>query len=471
MLRTRSTKIIATVGYASQDMGILKKLVLAGVDVFRLNFSHGDHATHTQVVEKIRLVEKELAFPLGIIVDLQGPKLRIGKFASSSVRLEEGDAFTLDLSSELGTKERVTFPHASLYPYIKPGSILLLNDGNIRLHVNAVHEDRLLTQVISGGTLSDNKGVNLPHLSFPISPLTDKDRADLKCIEKLDIDFIALSFVQKAEDIKELRALIPPKFRILAKIEKPMALNHLDAILQEADGLMVARGDLGIEMDVEHVPSTQKRLIELSKKYGKTVIVATQMLESMISSPTPTRAEVSDVANAVYETADCVMLSAESAVGQHPIKVVEMMNRIIETTEKDGHYQKIVASTRPLPYATIADAITLAAKQVADTLNAPIIATFTASGGTAIRASRQRPLHPILSLTRDITTARLLTLYWGVYPYIIHEEGNLRLMINVIAALCVKEGYAKKGDPIVITGGDPMGEAGKTNFVHVKVID
>jgi len=464
MQRLRKTKVVATLGSASQDFETLKQLVKAGVDVLRLNFSHSTHEEHGARVKTIRAVEKELGYPLGILCDLQGPKLRVGTFQGGSTVLKEGDPFVLDLKTDVpGTDQRVSFPHGDIFSTLKPGLLLLLDDGKLALEIQKIEGSVIRTVVKCGGVLSDRKGVNVPGVALPISALTPKDLADLEFIKTLDIDFIGLSFVQSPEDVKQLRALILDHHQIFAKIEKPQALPVIDQILEVSDGIMVARGDLGIEIPLEQVPGQQKHLIQRAKHYGKPVIVATQMLESMIVSATPTRAEVSDVANAVYDDADAVMLSAESAMGKYPLEAVSIMNRILETTEGESLYNP---QDEKQGHPTVEDAITLGAKQVAETVGADVMVTCSMTGKTAARASKHRPRTRILCLTPHQKTARRLTLYWGVYSHVMEIDSNIHGFLEKVRGLP----YFKKGDYVVITGGSPLGASGTTNFVYVEKI-
>jgi pyruvate kinase len=464
-------KIVATLGPASSTFSMIEALFRAGADVFRLNFSHGTHETHRKAVDIIREVEAKIKRPIGILMDLQGPKLRVGKFEKAPVELQKGQTFCLDSLDQPGDASRVSFPHPEILGHLKPGTFLLLDDGKLKLEVQKVYNERVETLVLQGGMLSDHKGVNIPNLQLPISSLTEKDRLDALFAVEMQADFLALSFVQTPDDLEELRNLVGHKVQIISKIEKPLALEHLDNIIPLSDAIMVARGDLGVEMPPEDVPILQKHIIRLCKLQGKPVIVATQMLESMITNPTPTRAEASDVANAVYDGADAVMLSAESASGDHPLEAVTMMNRILEKTESDPLYHSVVKALRPDPVSSTPDAITAAAQHVANTVSARAIVTFTASGSTSLRASRQRPLQPLVALTPHMRTARKLTLGWGIQSYITDISGSLRLLVQAATDLCLEEEFARKHEKIVITGGDPLGVEGNTNFLHVREVE
>lgn len=465
----KQMKIISTLGPASSSKATIKALVEAGVNVFRLNFSHGTHETHAQNIAWIREIEKESNNPLGIMADLQGPKLRIG-LMPKGIFLKRGDLFTLDLLEEEGSQKRVLFPHAELYPYLKVGTSLLINDGNVTLEIIKQNQTSLETRVTVGGEISSNKGVNIPGGYLPISPITPKDRKDLDFILKEDVDFIALSFVQKGEDVLELRALIPSHFKIFSKIEKPLAIENIARITEASDGLLIARGDLGVEMPPEDVPLLQKRLVHIANQYGKPVIVATQMLESMTHNPRPTRAEASDVANAVYEGADAVMLSAETASGDYPVEAVTMMAKIIMKTERDPLYREKMDILSPLPDATVVDAITLAASEITHTLDLEVLVISSASGETALRAARYRPLKPILALSDSRATIRFLTAVWGIVPHQVNAHASLADMMKEVKETCLKKKLARKEDRILITGGHPLGIQGKTNFLQVETL-
>jgi len=470
MRRKRKTRIIATLGPASSSKEMIRKLVLAGADVFRLNMSHSDHAGTAERLKFIREVEEEVGRPLGVMVDLQGPKLRIGAFENDSVTLTPGDSFRLDMEDRPGDQGRVRLPHPELYKAVSEGTELLLDDGRLRLTVTRAAEDFMETTVVVGGRLSNRKGVNVPKAMLPVGPLTDKDRSDLDFALTLDIDWVALSFIQRPQDIRDVREITDDKVLLLAKIEKPVALDHIHEILAMADGLMVARGDLGVELQVEDVPGVQKRLIREARRVGKAVVVATQMLESMIKSPLPTRAEVSDVANAIFEGADAVMLSAESAAGDYPEEAVSIMDRVAQKVENDASYHRNLDSDTQTPEPTTSDAITAAARQVAETLSAKAIVSYTTSGATARRASRQRPLVPILVLTPKVTTARQLAIRWGLHCVVTEDAHNFRDMVEGACKACVDEGFGRDGDRVVITAGVPFGRAGRTNTLRVVEI-
>ncbi len=470
MRRNRRTKMVATLGPSSRTGEMIDRLVEAGADVFRLNFSHGTHADHAELLRLIRAAEARFKTPLGVFADLQGPKLRLGIFADGPVQVETGGRFRLDLDDEPGTSRRAPLPHPEIFAVIKVGTNLLLDDGKVRLEVTSLGADYAETRVLVGGVLSDRKGVNLPDVLLQVSPLTKKDRCDLEFALGLGITMVALSFVQQPADLVEARELIAGRASLIAKMERPSAIEHLYRIVDEADVLMVARGDLGVEMPPEDVPSLQKRIIRACRYAGKPVIVATQMLESMMISPTPTRAEASDVASAVYEGVDAVMLSGKSAAGKYPREAVAIMDRIIRRTERDWPYQRIIDADRAIPETTSADAITAAAKQVAATVSAAAIVTFTCSGSTTLRASRERPSVPILALTPNATVAHNLALSWGVHPIQVETFHAFDRMVEQAIQCAVAEGFAQSGDRIVITAGLPFETPGTTNALHIFTI-
>jgi len=468
--RRRSTKIVATLGPASSTEAVIERLFLAGVDLFRLNFSHGDRDGHRANVERIRRVERLHAHPIGIMMDLQGPKLRLGTFAEGTVQLRVGDRFRLDLDPNPGDHRRVGLPHSEIFQAIGPGTELLVDDGKMRLRIDSSGPDFAEVTVLTGGILSDRKGVNVPNVVLPISALTEKDRGDLDFGLDLGIDWVALSFVQRPEDVAKGRALIAGRAALLAKLEKPAALDRLDEIVALSDGIMVARGDLGVEMPAEDVPVLQRRIIHVCRQAGKPVIVATQMLESMIKSPTPTRAEASDVATAVYEGADAVMLSAETAAGDYPLEAVTMMDRILTRVQADPLYQAALEAEHPALQATSSDAITAAAKQVAATIKAAAIVTYTNSGSTALRAARERPNVPILCLTANQATARRLTMAWGIHTVQTKDVASFSDMVQKACRVALAQGFAAEGGRVVITAGVPFGTPGGTNILRIAAV-
>ena len=466
MRRLRKTKIVATLGPSSSDAEMVEKLHLAGADVFRLNFSHGEASDHKSRYDIIRNLEKKVGRPIGILADLQGPKIRVGRFAAGSIELIKGAKFRLDLKDIEGDINRVSLPHPKVISSLEEGTDLLLDDGKLKLNVLKAGPDFVDCEVIIGGKLSDRKGVNIPNTIVNMSPLTDKDRRDLDYALELGVDWVALSFVQRAEDIAEIKKIVAGRAGVMAKIEKPTAVENLDGIIELSDAIMVARGDLGVEIPLQEVPSIQKLIIGKAKEAGKPVIVATQMLESMITSPVPTRAEVTDVANAIYDGADAVMLSAESAAGDYPTEAVTMMSDIAVETEKDPNYRKIMEAKHGSLEATTADAISAAASQVAHTISASAIVTYTTSGSTALRASRERGDTTVLALTPSIHTARRLALAWGLHCVHTKDAENFSEMVEKACNTCFKEGFARPGDRIVIMAGVPFGTPGINQYLE-----
>jgi pyruvate kinase len=464
--RDRKTRIVATLGPASSSHERIKALFEAGVDVFRLNMSHGAHADKEALVGIIRSVEEEVGRPIAILADLQGPKLRCGTFADGKALLEEGNSFTLDLTDAPGTAERVGLPHKEIFDAIDVGTNILLDDGKIRLEVKEIANDTAKCEVIVGGYLSDRKGVNVPNAVLPLAALTEKDRKDLAFALKINADWIALSFVQRAADVAEAKKLVGGKAAVMAKIEKPAAVDSLDEIIELSDGVMVARGDLGVEEPVEKVPGIQKKIIRKARTAGKPVVVATQMLESMIQAPVPTRAEVSDVATAVADGADAVMLSAESAVGDFPCEAVAVMDRVAKRVENEPDYMQNARSIAGANTRT-EDAITAAASQVASSVEACAIVTFTSSGATALRAARERPKAPILTLTPKLEIARRLAIVWGLHAIKTKDVESFEEMIGKSKRMAIRGGIAQSGDRIVVTAGVPFGTPGATNVLHI----
>jgi pyruvate kinase len=469
--RQRSAKIVATLGPASDSPTLLRALFDAGVDVFRLNFSHGSHAQKRQLFQDIRQVENDTGRPIGILADLQGPKLRVGNFANGRIDLATGERFRFDLDPALGNEARAPLPHPEVFEVLQRGTELLLDDGKLRLKVTDCGLDFADTEVLVGGRLSDHKGVNVPDVVLPISAVTEKDRADLSFALEHGADWIALSFVQRPEDVAEGRKLIGNAAGLMVKLEKPAAIKRLDDIIELSDALMVARGDLGVEMPPEDVPSVQKQVIHACRVAGKPVIVATQMLESMVTAPTPTRAEASDVATAVYEGADAVMLSAETAVGQYPVEAVAMMDRIARRVQADPLYFATLDASRMPPEHTNSDAISAAACQVAATVGAAAIVSFTSSGATALRAARERPGAPILALTPNLATARRLALLWGTHCVHWPDITGFNDMVHKAVRAAHQEEVAASGQRVVITAGVPFGTPGSTNVLRIAWID
>lgn len=471
MLHLRNAKILATLGPASTERKAIEALVHAGADVFRLNFSHGTHEDHRRRHEAIRAIEAELGRPIGVLLDLQGPKLRVGTFKEGPVRLIEGATFRLDLDkSAPGDATRVSMPHPEIFAALRPGVDLLLDDGRLRLCVEEAGLDFAVTRVVTGGILSERKGVNVPGVVLPLSALTQKDRDDLDFGLSLGVDWVALSFVQRAADIDEVKAIVLGRAAIVAKLEKPAAIDSLDAILTATDAVMVARGDLGVEMPAEQVPAIQKRIVRACRLLGKPVIVATQMLESMINAPVPTRAEASDVATAIYDGADAVMLSAESASGQFPVESVAMMSRIIVQTEADPQYRASLDASHTPPAARTADAIGWAARSVASLLDVAVMVAYTSSGTSALSMARERPRASILGVTPHASTARRLSLVWGVRPVISDDVPTVDSMTDVAVDASIRILNAQPGQTIVIAAGLPFATPGSTNLLRIAQV-
>ncbi len=465
--RHRRTKIVATIGPASSTPEILSQLFETGADVFRLNFSHGTHEDHLARLQMIRALERKFDRPIGILADVQGPKLRVGQFRGGRVQLQTGAEFQLDLNPAPGDTRRVNLPHPEIIEAASIGATLLLDDGKLRLRVLRKREDHLLTEVVTGGPLSDRKGVNVPDVVLPIPALTKKDRADLAFALEHGIDYIGLSFVQRAADVLEAKEIAAGRALVMTKMEKPQALDNLEEIMDATDAVMVARGDLGVELPPEEVPIVQKRIIRAAQQRGLPVVVATQMLESMISAPAPTRAEASDVATAVFDGADAVMLSAESAAGQYPREAVNMMDRIIARVERDDDWRRTINAKRPDPEPSSADAIARAAEQVAHTIGARAIVAFTSSGASALRVARERPDCPVIGLTPSLDTARSLAAVWGVHAVVTQDVGSMTEAVALSAKVARQEGFAQPGEEIVVVAGVPFGQSGTTNALRV----
>ena len=469
MRRMRNVKVLATLGPASSSEEMIRALFEAGADAFRLNMSHGSHDGVREMYDRIRKVEADLDRPICVLADLQGPKLRVGEVAPDS-ELIAGASFRLNLKHGVGDAHAAELPHKEIFEALEAGATLLLDDGKLRLEVVEAGPDYAETRVIVGGLLSSNKGVNVPDAVLPVPALTPKDRRDLDFALSLAVDWIALSFVQRPDDVAEVKKIVNGRAFVMAKIEKPKALDRLDEIIDIADGLMVARCDLGGELPVEHVPGIQKLITRAGRRAGKPVVVATQMLESMIDAPVPTRAEVSDVATAVFDGADAVMLSGESAVGNFPIEAVAMMDRVAKSVEHDEQFRAAIEAGRIEPETTTADAITLAARQVAETLKAAAIVCYTASGSTGLRASRERPAVPILVLTPVTQTARRLAIAWGVHCVQTEDASSFLDMVIRASRVAEGEGFATTGDRLVITAGVPFGSPGRTNILRIATV-
>lgn len=470
MRRLRRTKIVATLGPASSDEAAIDHLFVSGADVFRINMSHTRHDAMRAFVQAIRSVERSRGRPIGILVDLQGPKLRLDAFKGGGVELAAGSPFTLDSDPAPGNPTRVRLPHPEVLSALAPGHRLLLDDGKVRLSVVEATGSRAVTTVEVGGRISDRKGVSLPDTTVALAAITPKDRSDMEAALEAGADWIGLSFIQRPEDVAEAKKLARGRAAVLAKIEKPQAVLRLAEILEQADAIMVARGDLGVELPLEQVPGLQKQITRAARRAGKPVVIATQMLESMIEAPTPTRAEVSDVATAIFEGADAVMLSAESAAGKHPIEAVETMNRIAEAVEGDPTYNAIITSQRQAPEATGADAIAAAAHQIAETLELAAILCLTSSGATGLRVARERPTPRIVALSPNLSTARRLAIVWGVHCVVTDELADIDAMVARACRISFREGFARPGQRVIVVAGVPIGTPGATNMVRIAFV-
>ena len=468
--RGRKVKILATVGPASSDADMLRRLFRAGADAFRVNMSHGDHATHAETMRRIRALETEFHRPIAILCDLQGPKLRVGQFAEGRALIPHGGRFTLDRDERPGDAARVQLPHPELFDLMEKGQRLLINDGKIRLRVVEAKADEIVCIADVGGMISDRKGVNVPDAEIPIPALTEKDRRDLAFAMENGADWIGLSFVQRPDDLAEARKLMGGRGALCAKIEKPQAVRRLDEIIEQSDGVMVARGDLGVELNPEEVPPLQKKIVNATRLQGKPVIVATQMLESMIESPAPTRAEVSDVANAVYDGADAVMLSAETAAGQWPEEAVLMMDAIARQVEPDEAYRQRVRMLDTRPDPTTADALSHACMTIADTMPIAAIGVFTASGASARRVTRERPSVPVMVLTPSPEVARRCALLWGAHAVTTRDIGSFEEMIGKGRRMALRHGFGGAGSKLIVVAGVPFGRPGATNLLHIVTL-
>ena len=465
MIRARRTRIVATLGPACRGAERVLELARTGVDVFRLNFSHGVHEDHAQACRDVRAAEGAMGRPLGVLADLQGPKLRLGPFKDGAVLVTPGQPFRLDLDSAPGDATRVSTPHPELFAAMRVGSVLLIDDGKVRLRVTACGKDFADTEVVQGVRLSDRKGVALPGAVIPMSAMTDKDHKDLAFALRTGVDWVALSFVQRPADMAELRKLVRGRAAVLAKIEKPSALDQIEEILDFCDGVMVARGDLGVELEPEEVPVAQKTLLRAARARGVPVIVATQMLESMIASATPTRAEATDVANATYEGADALMLSAETASGAYPLEAVGMMSRIIERVERDPRWPELMGAERH-DAEDDADALVMAARRAAEAASTACLVAFTATGATARRLARERPLQPVLALTPELKVARRLALVWGLEPRVASDPTTLDEMTVEATRTVAELGLARPLERILILAGVPFGAPGSANLLR-----
>ena len=470
MRRLRRAKIVATLGPASSSAEMIGKLFAAGADVFRINMSHTSQDRMRELIAMIRGVEADTGRPIGILCDLQGPKLRLGTIAGGSIAVKAGDIVVLDSNPEIGGTERIYLPHPEILAAVQVGHTLLIDDGKVRLTVTAVEPSRVTTKVVVGGRLSDRKGVSVPDSTIPVSALAAKDLSDLEAALEAGVDWVALSFVQRPEDVAEAKKLTRGRALLMAKIEKPQAVARLAEIIEIADALMVARGDLGVEMPLEKVPGVQKLMTRMGRAAGKPVVVATQMLESMISSPVPTRAEVSDIATAIFEGADAVMLSAESAAGQYPVEAVATMNRIAEEIEGEQLFRGIIDAQRTAPEATGADAIADAARHIADTLDLAAVVCWTSSGSTGLRVARERPRPPIVALSPNIATGRRLSVVWGVHCVVTEDAHDQDDMVDRACRIAFKEGFAKPGQRVIVVAGVPLGTPGATNMLRIAYV-
>jgi pyruvate kinase len=470
MRRQRRTKVVATLGPASSERAVISRLFEAGADVFRINMSHTSHDKMRELVATIRAVEADHNRPIGVLVDLQGPKLRLGAFKDDAAVIDKDQDFVFDADPTPGDATRVQLPHPEIFAAIKAGDALLIDDGKLRLLATAVAPQRIVARVEVGGKVSNRKGVSLPDTVIPLAALTPKDVADLEAALNVGVDWVALSFIQRPEDIAEAKKLTRGRAAVMAKIEKPQAVARLADILDLADALMVARGDLGVEMPLEKVPGVQKEMTRACRRAGKPVVVATQMLESMIANPVPTRAEVSDVATAIFDGADAIMLSAESAAGQYPVEAIATMNRIAEAVEHDGMYEPSLHVLRTEPEPTGADAIAAAARQVADTLDLSAIVCWTSSGSTGLRVSRERPRCPIVALSPSETAGRKLSLVWGIHSVIAEDAHDQDDMVERACRLAFKEGFAKAGERVIVVAGVPLGTPGATNMMRIAFV-
>ncbi len=470
MRRQRRTKIVATLGPASSDQTTIERMFVAGTDVFRINMSHTTHEAMRAYVAAIRAIEQRHGRPIGILVDLQGPKLRLDTFKQGGADLAMGSSFVLDSDPSPGDATRVHLPHPEILSALEPGHRLLIDDGKVLLVVTEATRQRAVTRVEVAGRVSDRKGVSLPDTIVALAALTPKDRSDLEAALDTGVDWIGLSFIQRPEDVSEVKKMTRGRAALLAKIEKPQAVKSLAEILEQSDALMVARGDLGVEMPLERVPGLQKQIIRGARRTGKPVVVATQMLESMITAPVPTRAEVSDVATAIYEGADAIMLSAESASGHYPVEAVETMNRIAEEVERDRGYLTGIEAQHAQPEATGADAIAAAARQIAETLDLAAILCLTSSGSTALRVARERPKPPIVALSPKLATGRRLALVWGVHCVVTEDAPDIDHMVARACRIAFREGFAKTGQRVIIVAGVPLGTPGATNMVRIAFV-
>ena len=467
MIRRRRTRIVATLGPASRAPDMVQALAETGVDVFRLNFSHGTHDEHAAALRAVRAAEAQIGRPLAALADLQGPKFRIGVFAAGKIEIRPGLRLRFDLDPTPGNTRRVELPHPEVLQVLEPGQDLLLDDGKVRLKVRQASDTSVDAVVVAGEALSDHKGVSVPGVKIPVPALTAKDIEDVEFALRAGVDWVALSFVQHAADVAALRKLTGDQAAVLAKIEKPAAVDDLEAILDVSDGIMVARGDLGVELAPAEVPVLQKRIVRAARRRGTPVIIATQMLESMIASPTPTRAEASDVAGGVYEGADALMLSAESAAGAYPKEAVAIMDAIIRQVETDFSWPSLMRAEHGPAADEDVDALIAAAMRAAEARSTSCLVAYTTSGGTARRIARERPLLPVLAIAPDARVARRLGLVWGLEPRVAIQPSDLTALTDEAAQLAAELGLAAGGDRVLIVAGPPLGAPGAANLLHI----
>ncbi len=470
-MRKRFAKILATVGPASTAAEMLKLLHEVGVDAFRLNFSHGTHADHARTIKAIRKIEETTGESIAIVADLQGPKIRVGAFETGQIQLKYGETVQITAHEGKGKPGHIVMPHKDLILALQPGDVLKFDDGKLMVTITEKQEDKLLGRVDIGGVLRDKKGVNIIGTVLPVSAMTDKDRKDLAFALENGVDYIALSFVQKVKDVMEASEHIAGRAGLIVKIEKPSAVEDIEHILDLADAAMVARGDLGVELPLEQVPVVQRKIISVARRLGKPVIVATHMLESMIDAATPTRAEASDVATAIYQGADAVMLSAETAVGRHPATAVAIMDRIIKAAEHDPTYPDTTTSSHLRPETTVNDAISQSIHSIADVLGCKAVLGFTRTGSTVLRIARERPPCPILGLTTNKDVASRLALIWGVRPVVMDDPKGFADMLETTQAIAITQADCTSGDKIIIAAGIPFGRPGTTDTLKIATID
>lgn len=470
MKRDRFAKIVATLGLTSSEPDVIEKLFLTGVDVFRLNFSHGTHENHAKNIQTLRALEQKHGRPIAILQDLQGPKFRVGRFEQDAIELAFGQTLVFDQDDTLGDNTRVYLPHPEVFSSAKVGDRLLLDDARVAFEVVNNDGNCIEAKHIYGKKLSNNKGLNLPDTDLLVSAMTDKDHTDLQFGLSQGVDIVALSFVQRAGDMEMLRGLVGGKASILAKIEKPSAVRHIADILDASDAIMLARGDLGVEFPPEALPSIQKTVVEAARHAGKPIVVATQMLESMIDSPVPTRAEATDVDTAVALGADAVMLSGETAIGKYPVEAVSFMDRMIQSTEKDARYIKDMRVIEDVEVNSSNGAVSHAVKAISNAIDVTAIACYTASGSSAVRLCRERALTPIIALTPNQDVARRLQLYWGVDAVVMPDADRVQTIVANAANLVKRKAYGEDGDLVVVTAGVPFGQPGTTNTIRLATI-